>query len=66
LWDFILWDPWSNLHDPKEQMGHGINNIIYQLSSSLNMAKKTDFYLENIRFKPKGFTLFVNFKGSIV
>ncbi len=47
-------------------MGHGINNIIYQLSSSLNTAKKTDFYSENIRFKPKGFTLFVNFKGSLV
>jgi hypothetical protein len=47
-------------------MGHGINNIIYQLSSSLNTAKKIDFYSEKIRFKPKGFTLFVNFKGSLV
>jgi hypothetical protein len=47
-------------------MGHGINNIIYQLSSSLNMAKKTDFYSGNIRFKPKGLALFINFKGSLV
>ncbi len=47
-------------------MGHGINNIIFQLSSSLNTAKKTDFYSGNIRFKPKGLTLFVNFNGSLV
>jgi hypothetical protein len=50
----------------KEQMGHGIINIIYQLSPSLTTAKKTDFYSGNIRFKPKGLTLFINFKGSLV
>jgi hypothetical protein len=32
---------------------------------SLTTAKKTDFYSGNIRFKPKGLTLFISFKDSL-